>query len=75
MAATRRALLASLAAAGYGMGRQIQVLQRDAAELVASRLDLLLAIGTPSLLAAMAAAQCQPAPSQRDRDGHHQSGG
>jgi putative ABC transport system substrate-binding protein len=67
VAATRRALLASLAAAGYGMGRQIQVLQRDAggradrcrlqaAELVASRLDLLLAIGTPSLLAAMAAA-------------------
>ena len=65
--ATRQALLASLAARGYGVDRQIEVLQRDAggradrsrqqaAELVASRLDLLLAIGTPSLLAALAAA-------------------
>jgi len=65
--ATRQALLASLAAQGYGIDRQIQLLQRDAggraarsrqlaAELVASRLDLLLAIGTPSLLAAMAEA-------------------
>lgn len=67
MAATRQALLASLAAAGSGNGRRIELLQRDAggradrcrlqaAELVASRLDLLLAIGTPALLAAMAAA-------------------
>ena len=67
VAATRRALLASLAAGGYGVGRQIELLQRDAggradrcrlqaAELVASRLDLLLAIGTPPLMAAMAAA-------------------
>jgi len=65
--ATRQALLASLAGRGEGVGRQIQLLQRDAgglparslqlaAELVASRLDLLLAIGTPSLLAAMAKA-------------------
>ena len=65
--ATRQALLASLSAQGYGVDRQIQLLQRDAggraarsrqlaAELVASRLDLLLAIGTPSLLAAMAEA-------------------
>ena len=67
MQATRRALLASLAGRGDGVGRQIQLLQRDAgglparsrqqaAELVASRLDLLLAIGTPSLLAALAEA-------------------
>ena len=67
MRATRQALLASLAAQGYGVDRQIQLLQRDAggraarsrqlaAELVASRLDLLLAIGTPSLLAAKAEA-------------------
>ena len=65
--ATRQALLASLAGRGYGVGRQIQLLQRDAggraatgrqqaAELVASRLDLLLAIGTPALLAALAEA-------------------
>jgi putative ABC transport system substrate-binding protein len=65
--ATRQALLGSLAVRGYGVGRQIALLQRDAggrpdhsrqqaAELAASRLDLLLAIGTPSLLAAMAEA-------------------
>lgn len=65
--ATRRALLASLADRGFRVGQQIQVLQRDAAgqaarsrqqaaELVAARLDLLLAVGTPSLLAALAEA-------------------
>lgn len=65
--ATRRALLSSLAGHGYGVGRQIALLQRDAggrasrsrrqaAELVGSRLDLRLAIGTPSLLAALAEA-------------------
>jgi putative tryptophan/tyrosine transport system substrate-binding protein len=68
--ATRGALLASLAAQGYAQGRELQLLQRDAAgsqarcrqgaaELVAAQPDLLLAIGTPSLLAAMAAAPPQ----------------
>lgn len=67
---TRGALLASLADQGFPPGRQLQLLQRDAAgsqararqaalELVAAELDLLVAIGTPSLLAAMAVAPHQ----------------
>jgi len=64
---TRDAFVASLAARGFREGPRLQLLRRDAdgsqrrchrlaAELVRARPDLLVALGTPSLMAALAEA-------------------
>ena len=64
---TRDAFVASLAARGFPEGPRLQLVRRDAggsqrrcrrlaAELVAARPDLLVALGTPSLMAAIAEA-------------------